>query len=271
MSFGSDRNRDPETGESTDVSRLHAPIMREKNDPRDGHEPIPVWFAGLFGLVTFWGGWYVGTYSADFRGDIYEGQYRIVVAAKGDASKAADPAALGKKLFAAQGCVACHQATGAGVPGQYPPLANSEWVTGSPAKLSRILISGLQGPVTVAGSTYNGNMPAFGAKLKDDGLAALLTYLRQEWGNKAEPITPEMVAAAREASKDHSAPWTEAELKAIPEDKVAPPKDQGKEATSKDQSRAAHKDQAKEATPKDQARPAAKPASPPAGAKPPSR
>src|SRR5258705_4924492 len=85
-------------------------------------------------------------------------------------------------------CAACHQATGEGVEGTYPPLAGSEWVNGDEAKVIRIVLHGLTGPVEVAGETYSGMMPPWGGVLKDPELAAVLTYVRSAWGNKAAPI-----------------------------------------------------------------------------------
>ena len=123
-----------------------------------------------------------------------------------------DPVALGKKLFVDRGCVACHQFTGMGLPGQFPPLARSEWVQGAPERPIRILLNGLQGPTQIHGQTYNNAMPAFGAALGDNEIAALLTYIRQEWGNRAAPVDSAEVAAVRAATKARTIPWTSAEL-----------------------------------------------------------
>lgn len=215
-------NHPVESNEQHDVQGLHSSIMREKADPRDGFEPVPIWLVSLFGIILFWGGTYLQKYSADFRPDIYDESPMpgAVIAA----AKPVDPVTQGKTIYAAQGCVSCHQANGRGQPGQFPPLAGSEWVVGSTARLNRILLHGLQGPIQVAGAEYNNNMPAFGTKLKDDKLAALLTFIRQEWGNQAPAITPESVAAAREATKDRSTPWTAAELEAVQaEDQASAP------------------------------------------------
>lgn len=212
-----------ETGEGHDVQGLHAPIMREKADPRDGFEPIPTWMVGVFGIIVFLGGVYLQRYSGDFRVDIYDERRPPIGAVTARQPMPIDPLVLGKRLYVTQGCVSCHQATGLGQPGAIPPLAKSEWVTGSPARLYRILLQGLQGEVKVLDASYNGNMPAFAAKLKDDQIAAVLSHIRHEWGNQAEPITTEAVAAAREATKDHSSPWTAMELLAIADEGKAEP------------------------------------------------
>lgn len=129
---------------------------------------------------------------------------------------AADPVTLGKRLFNSSGaCYTCHQPTGQGIPGVYPPLAGSEWAQGSPDRVIRILLAGLTGPVTVEGKSYNAaQMPSFGPSgfnWSDEKISQVLTYVRQEWGNKAPPITPAQVAAIRATIGDHPA-WTSAEL-----------------------------------------------------------
>lgn len=197
-----------------DISELHAPILRERAEPRDGYEPVPLWLILLFGLLLFWGGWYLAEYGGGFRADVLDPRPEARFPGRAMAAAPQDPVALGKKLFTAN-CVSCHQQSGQGVPGQYPPLAGSEWVTGPPARLKRVLLHGLAGEVTVKGATYNGNMPAFGTRLSDERLAAVLTFIRQEWGNAAAAIPPESVAATREATRERGQPWSAAELLSI--------------------------------------------------------
>jgi len=74
----------------------------------------------------------------------------------------------------------------------------------------------LTGPIEVKGQTWNLAMPAMGAALSDDDLAAVLTYMRSAWGNQAEAITPDQVAAVRAALAGRMQPYTAAELQAIP-------------------------------------------------------
>ena len=86
---------------------------------------------------------------------------------------------LGRRLYAT--CAVCHQAEGGGLPGVYPPLKDSEWVTGDRAsveKLARIVLYGLRGEVTVRGEKYMAPMPGFGGLWKDYQLAAVLTFIR---------------------------------------------------------------------------------------------
>lgn len=115
---------------------------------------------------------------------------------------------LGSEVFHREAhCVTCHQANGQGMLNIYPPLVNSPWVTGSPERLIKLTLHGLWGPVTVNGTTYDPTkgvppMTAFKAILKDEEIAAVLTFARNTWGNQASIVTPEQVKSVREATKD---------------------------------------------------------------------
>lgn len=210
--------------EQVDVERLHAPIMREKSEPRDGYEPVPLWLVAVFGVLLFWGGWYLASYSGNFSANILDGQPPPALTAQAG-PKTLDPVVLGQRLFQSN-CVACHTASGTGQPGLYPPLAGSEWAQGSPARVTRILLHGLEGPITVEGQRFNNSMPPFGARFSDDQIAAVLTYVRtnKAWGNDASPITPAQVAAARAATSTRGVPFSPADLLAVTsEDLVAEP------------------------------------------------
>lgn len=76
----------------------------------------------------------------------------------------------------------------------------------------RILLHGLQGSIEVQDRTYDGVMPAFGNRLRDEEIAAILTYMRSSWGNEAVPIEPKEIRALRDRSEDRTQPWTPAEL-----------------------------------------------------------
>ena len=108
-------------------------------------------------------------------------------------------------------CVACHQPTGAGVEGAFPPLDGSDWLTGDAGVPIRIVTGGLQGPVKVAGKDFNAVMPAH-VDLDDQKVSDVLTYVRQSWSNDAAPVTPAQVKEIRERYKGRTAPWTAADL-----------------------------------------------------------
>ena len=126
---------------------------------------------------------------------------------------AAGGAVDGKALYAAQ-CAACHQATGAGLPGVFPPLDGSEWVQGEPRVLANILLHGITGEITVKGNKYQGAMPAF-PQLSDAELAGIASFIRGNWSNKAEPLQAELFAKER-ADGSRTTPFEgEAALKAL--------------------------------------------------------
>jgi mono/diheme cytochrome c family protein len=116
----------------------------------------------------------------------------------------------GKRIYDTY-CAACHQANGEGTD-VYPPLAGSEWVNGDEGRMIRVLLTGLTGEIEVAGTTFSGLMPGWGAALSDAELAAVATYVRSSWGNEAPAVAPETVARIRAATASRTAPWTAAEL-----------------------------------------------------------
>jgi len=109
-------------------------------------------------------------------------------------------------------CAACHQATGAGLAVQYPPLASSEFVTGDEQRLIHIVLRGLTGEIEVEGEMFKGEMPGWAPALNDAQVAAVLTYIRKSFGNNAPPITAELVAKVRTASALRKKPYTAADL-----------------------------------------------------------
>ena len=127
--------------------------------------------------------------------------------------------AEGQKVYMAV-CFACHQPTGMGLPGMFPPLAGSDWVNApKPDRLIRIVLQGISGPITLNGAPFNTPapiMPPQSAVLNDSQIAWALTYVRNSFGNKADAVTPEQVKAIRDSEK-RALPWTEADIKLIPD------------------------------------------------------
>jgi mono/diheme cytochrome c family protein len=109
---------------------------------------------------------------------------------------AAITAAAGSPAFAAedgaslfqQNCAACHQPKGQGVPGAFPPLAGNKFVQGDPKGPAYVLTHG------------RGGMPNFSGDLDDQQMAAILSYVRSAWGNRAAALEPALVASVRSAS-----------------------------------------------------------------------
>jgi mono/diheme cytochrome c family protein len=174
-------------------------------EPGEHFAPIPPIFLAFVAVLTVISFGYIVRYANDlgFAGDRRTPGALATVSKKGGAA--------GDQVFASL-CAGCHQATGLGLPGVFPPLAASEWVKAQESTPAKILLVGLSGSVTVNGQTYNGQMPAF-KQLSDDEIAAVLTYLRSSWGNSAPPVTAASVKSVRESLKDRAEPWKgEAEL-----------------------------------------------------------
>ena len=108
-------------------------------------------------------------------------------------------------------CIACHGPDGKGLNG-LPPLVGSDWPKGQAARSIKIVLNGLEGPVDVAGKTYNIAMPPQGAVLSDEKIAAALTYVRKNFANGAGAVTPDEVKAVRAATAQRVTPWTAEEL-----------------------------------------------------------
>ncbi len=144
---------------------------------------------------------------------MYFDSTQAVVPGAGGAAGAAGGAVNGAELFTR--CAACHQASGLGVPGAYPPLAGSEWLLNNPEVPIRIVLHGLQGSITVKNTSFNNAMTPFGDQLTDAQIAAIISYERSSWGNSASKVTAEQVASVRAATKAQTAPWNPADLKGL--------------------------------------------------------
>lgn len=111
----------------------------------------------------------------------------------------------GKQIYAKEGyCITCHQPDGKGlIASGFPPLAGTRWATGNEERLIKLTLNGLMGPMEVLGEKYPGQVPMtpFGGLLKDEEVAAVLTFVRNSFGNRASAISPEKVAAVRESLK----------------------------------------------------------------------
>ena len=119
----------------------------------------------------------------------------------------------GKAVYAGV-CLPCHGIDGKGQPDSYPPLAGSERANDHEAVPIRIVLHGLRGPLSANGEQYSGEMPMLGNQLSDAEIAAVLSYVRASFGNKAAPVTEPVVAKIR-AANPRPGPWSAEELRAI--------------------------------------------------------
>lgn len=189
-------------------------LEREQREPEEDQNPWPKAVYLFFGLMIGWGATYTAFQSGDgllLGGDRRSPQEESgggAAVSAGGAAPAVDGAQVYQKV-----CMACHQAQGEGLPGVFPPLAGSEWVLGSAEIPAKIILKGLEGPITVKGQTYQGVMPPFGEQLSDAEIAAVVSHVRSSWGNSAPPIKTEEVSALRETLKERQLPWQAEELK----------------------------------------------------------
>ena len=170
--------------------------QRENVDPEERIRPIPLLVVAVTAVMVAFGVLYI--LMSDPFGNSALGDRRTLADLSGPVPIAAGAAVDGKQVFTAQ-CAACHQATGKGLPGVFPPLDGSEWVHGDARTLANILLHGINGEIEVAGTTYKGAMPAF-PQLGDAELAAVATYIRSAWSNKAEALEPGLFEQERKAS-----------------------------------------------------------------------
>lgn len=105
-------------------------------------------------------------------------------------------------------CVTCHQADGAGIDGAFPPLAGSAVAVGEADVSIKIVLSGLTGTMTRGGTSYNGMMTPWASTLSDADIAAVLTYVRSNFGNSADAVTEAQVAEVRAATSSQTSPYT---------------------------------------------------------------
>jgi len=103
----------------------------------------------------------------------------------------------GKKVYD-RVCLVCHQSDGSGVPMMYPPVIDSEYISGNTDSLIVLILEGMSGPVVIKGEEYNSIMPPQKDVLDDQELADLINYLRNSFGNSGEMVSPEQVAGMRD-------------------------------------------------------------------------
>lgn len=196
----------------------------KKNSPTPENEAsgerstVSMWIFALTLLLIYLGAVYFDHHSGWFDSQVYApfqnaGELEAYQPVSGEAAVLAQ----GKKTYDTI-CGVCHGPDGLGKPNQAPPLAGSEWVNSPDFKrLAEIPQLGLNGTVHVKGQEWNLQMAPMGAALSDADLAAVLTYIRSSWGNKAGPVTAADVKAVRADVANHPAISGEQGLKAIKE------------------------------------------------------
>jgi mono/diheme cytochrome c family protein len=196
-----------------------APSNAERNQ-------VPVWLVILLFILLYWAMVYWDKRSGWFNPQVYTPYYTIEqVAALQPVSGDAGILEQGKRLYGLN-CAVCHMEGGTGNPANgCPPLLGSEWVSAAgPGRIIRIVSKGATGPIEVSGKVWSGGtMLAIGdqmpgdEKQKSENIAAIISYIRNVFGNKASMVTPEEVLAVRSQIKDKTTYYSPEELKAAPE------------------------------------------------------
>ena len=187
------------------------------SEPKVRLTPAPLWAVTLLGILVY--ALIVRSINsgADFDPNVY-GRFESFKEVDDATPKPELPPWFvpGRKVYGTF-CVGCHQGNGAGAPGQFPPLAKSDWVNvEGPNRMVRIVLNGLQGPMTVNGVEYNNAMLAWRDQLTDQDIANVISYVRNEWGNKGSAVTAAEVKTIRDATKDKGEQWTAPQLLQIP-------------------------------------------------------
>jgi mono/diheme cytochrome c family protein len=191
----------------------------DEAEPNAGWSAIPIAFVVLLALLAYWGMVFLSDHGGGFNAQVYAPYSSFEAVDAAQVKSPEEEARInGKRIFTTS-CAVCHQASGLGAPGQYPPLAGSEWVLApKPDRIIRVVLNGFQGPVQVSGQQFNNVMVPWRDTLtKDEDIAAVLTYVRNEWGNKAPAVTAEEVKAIRDATAKKDGSWTAPDLQPIPD------------------------------------------------------
>ena len=207
----------PDLEESVNVTEAHERVVRgaaaasrENKLSENGSESLSLWVTALCAVPLLAAGWTLGNAGTlfDYKDTVKDGYVRVIPSSGEDVALPPKDAiaaysAKGAKIFGK--CIGCHGADGRGDGASYPSLAGSEWVLGDTERLAMVILNGLTGP-TSTGKTY-GVMPAQGAGMSGDDLAALMTYVRNSFGNSAgDVVTREMGAAALDISGKRANP-----------------------------------------------------------------
>jgi mono/diheme cytochrome c family protein len=193
------------------------PFDQPVAEPKAGNAPVPMWLVALLGLLFYWGQMNLHNNGGGFRANVYSPYASIKHVEAANPKPATDPRfEQGRGIYMTY-CASCHQNDGQGSAIQAPPLAGSDWVLAEhPNRIIRIVLNGLQGPITVSGKSYTFNnvMLPWKDTLNDEQLAAVLTFIRgnKEWGNSASPVTPTQIAPIRKATAGKDGNWSPEEL-----------------------------------------------------------
>lgn len=190
-------------------------IDRDDREPVAENRPVPVLLVAALVALFFWADMYVMRNGADVggAGGAFSAKVYFPYTRYDQLPQPGGDPLVGRKMYE-QNCSLCHQPTGLGNPAQsIPPLAGSDWVLEEgPNRVIKLILNGIQGPITVNGKPFNGTMPPWRDVMTDEQIAAVATYIRSTWGNKAPPVKPEEVKAQRDTTAARTSAWSPDEL-----------------------------------------------------------
>jgi len=207
----------PDLEESVNVTEAHDRVLRgaaaaarENKLSENGAEPVSLWVMALCFIPVMVAGWTLASAGTlfSYKDTVKAGYVRVIPPDDDNAGAPPGPSlavymAKGAKLYSK--CSGCHGPDGKGDGANYPSLADSAWAHGDTEAFAMVILNGLSGP-TSNGKTY-GVMPAQGAGMSGEDLAALMTYVRNGFGTKTgDVVTKQMGAAALEISNARKTP-----------------------------------------------------------------
>ena len=191
-----------------DLVNKHVLLNQIKHEPTKGFLQAPLIFVFVFECLIFVCSIQLAPTTNDFQLHPPKEIVELTPEEK-EALRLDRKISSGEKIFAVR-CASCHQATGLGITGQYPPLAGSKWATANPEIITNIILKGLKGEIVVKGETYGTsaavNMAA--VAINDREIANVVTYVRQAWGNDANEVFEDEVASTRAGSVEQEEQWT---------------------------------------------------------------
>ena len=190
-----------------DMVEIHSNLGREKHPPTKGFLVAPLIFVFVFGCLIFVCSIQLAHSTNPFQ--VHPPQEIVeLTEEEKEALRLERKLDSGKKIFTSK-CASCHQPNGLGIATQYPPLAGSEWVSANPELITKIILKGLKGEITVKGEKY-GTSPAanmVAVPINDREIANVSTYVRNAWGNSASEVFESDVADIRRNTAGQNEQW----------------------------------------------------------------
>lgn len=189
----------------------------QDSEPVAGNIGIPALLFGVLAALLFWGDMHIQGHGGNLDAQVHYPFASTNELAGYSIREPRDPRlVLGEKTYGIV-CASCHQPDGlGGVTQGCPPLAGSDWVLEKdPSRIAAIALKGLTGPVTVSGKQYGTGVMVGFDTLSDEEIAAVLSFIRNNWSNKAPLVEVSEVKKVRAAIKGHSGNLTVADLEKL--------------------------------------------------------